>query len=138
MASCILFLGTYYGLRNGKFLELISKPTTMTLLIICLNYENIMFFFSLNGCSSGFLTVILLLREDVIILDCTALCRFLLPYLCTRYMKYSVFQCCIFSVQFSPHAIPGKRNVVDFIPTNDVVFLTFLVVEVHVVDLIFQ
>lgn len=138
MASCILFLGTYYGLRNGKFLELISKPTTMTLLIICLNYENIMFFFSLNGCSSGFLTVILLLREDVIILDCTSLCRFLLQYLCTRYMKYSVFQCHNFSVQFSPHAIPGKRNVVDFIPTNDVVFLTFLVVEVHVVDLIFQ
>lgn len=98
----------------------------------------ILCFFSLNVCSSGFLTVILLLREDVIILDCTALCRFLLQYLCTHYMKYSVFQCCNFSVQFSPHAIPGKRNVVDFIPTNAVVFLTFLVVEVHMVDLIFQ
>lgn len=73
----------------------------------------------------GFLTVILLLREDVIIL-----------YLCTCYMKHSVFQCCNFSILFSPHPIPGKRNVVDFIHTKDVIFLILLVVEVHVIDLI--
>lgn len=92
MASCTLFLGTYYGLRSGKFLKLISKPITMTLLIIYLNYEKYYFyvFKKRKGCSSGFLTVILLLRKDVIILICTFLCKFLLQYLGTGYMKYSV------------------------------------------------
>lgn len=101
-ASCTLFLGTFYGLRSGKFLKFISKPITMTLLIIFLNYEFI-FFFKKKGCSSGFLTVILLLREDVVILHCTFLCGFLLQYLSTIYMKYSVMLQFFCTVQSSSH-----------------------------------
>lgn len=48
MASCTLFLGTYYGLRSGKFLKFISKPITMTLLIIFLNYEKRLQFWVFN------------------------------------------------------------------------------------------
>jgi len=54
MASCTLFLGTYYGFRSGKFLKLVSKPITI-LLIIFLNYEKYYFYgFKKRGCCSEF------------------------------------------------------------------------------------
>lgn len=121
MASCILLLGTYYGLRNGKFLKLISKPIPIALLIICLKYEKYLYIF-LKGLQFWVFNCHFTFKRR-----CDNFALQLSVQIFTTVLVYSLYeiQCCHFSVQFSPHSISGRRTAVAFIHTKDVIFLTF-------------